>query len=127
VTGRGTRQPPTPPALTSAQRGRIREKGAVSPPNRRPRTARGVPSVVRGAPSTVRGVPSVVRGAPSAVRVCPRANRKRRCLSWLEATIRGLAKSGGGLGGLDWDTVRPLIESILGDLDDVEVVVYVGR
>lgn len=38
-----------------------------------------------------------------------------------------LPKLGCGLGGLDWETVRPLIESILGDLEDVEVVVYAGR
>ena len=31
---------------------------------------------------------------------------------------------GSGNGGLDWRAVRPLIESVLGDLPDVEVVVY---
>jgi O-acetyl-ADP-ribose deacetylase (regulator of RNase III) len=38
-----------------------------------------------------------------------------------------LPKLGCGLGGLDWDAVRPLIESILGDLEGVEVVVYEGE
>ena len=31
---------------------------------------------------------------------------------------------GAGLGGLDWDDVRPRIEAALGDLDNVEVRVY---
>ena len=31
---------------------------------------------------------------------------------------------GCGNGGLDWDVVRPLIENALGELDDVEVIVY---
>lgn len=35
-----------------------------------------------------------------------------------------LPKLGCGLGGLDWNTVRSLIETILGDLEDVEVVMY---
>lgn len=38
-----------------------------------------------------------------------------------------LPKLGCGLGGLDWNKVRPLIDTILGDLEDVEVVVYEGR
>lgn len=38
-----------------------------------------------------------------------------------------LPKLGCGLGGLDWNKVRPLIDTILGDLEDVEVVVYDGR
>ncbi len=62
-------------------------------------------------------------------------------LEWVEAGLHdlhrvllaegiasiALPKLGCGLGGLDWDTVRPLIESILGDLEGVEVVVYAGR
>ena len=35
-------------------------------------------------------------------------------------------KLGCGLGGLDWNAVRPLIEQTLGDLEAVEVVVYEG-
>lgn len=38
-----------------------------------------------------------------------------------------LPKLGCGLGGLEWKEVRPLIDTILGDMDDVEVVVYEGR
>jgi O-acetyl-ADP-ribose deacetylase (regulator of RNase III) len=43
-----------------------------------------------------------------------------------EKQIRSLAVPplGCGNGGLDWADVRPLIESALGDLDGVEVVVY---
>jgi O-acetyl-ADP-ribose deacetylase (regulator of RNase III) len=62
-------------------------------------------------------------------------------LEWVEAGLHdlrrvllaegiasiALPKLGCGLGGLDWYTVRPLIESILGDLEGVEVVVYAGR
>jgi O-acetyl-ADP-ribose deacetylase (regulator of RNase III) len=38
-----------------------------------------------------------------------------------------LPKLGCGLGGLDWNTVRPLIEQALGDLEGVDVVVYEGK
>ena len=43
-----------------------------------------------------------------------------------EKGIRAIAipPLGSGNGGLDWQAVRPLIESFLGDLEDVEVIVY---
>lgn len=45
-----------------------------------------------------------------------------------ERKIRSIAlpRLGCGLGGLNWEDVRPLIESAIGDLDDVEIVVYDG-
>lgn len=59
-------------------------------------------------------------------------------LEWIEAGLRdlrtviavkgirsiALPPLGSGNGGLDWNTVRPLIERAIGDLDGVEVVVY---
>ncbi len=43
-----------------------------------------------------------------------------------EKEIRSVAVPplGCGNGGLDWNTVRPLIEKALGDLDDVEILIY---
>lgn len=43
-----------------------------------------------------------------------------------EKQIRSIALPplGCGNGGLDWEVVRPLIEEALGDLKDVEIVVY---
>ncbi len=43
-----------------------------------------------------------------------------------EKQIRSIAipPLGCGNGGLDWEVVRPLIEETLGDLEDVEIVVY---
>jgi len=43
-----------------------------------------------------------------------------------EKQIRSVAipPLGCGNGGLDWSTVRPMIEEALGDLDDVEILVY---
>ena len=44
----------------------------------------------------------------------------------LENNIRSIAipPLGSGNGGLDWDAVRPKIEAALGELDDVDIVVY---
>lgn len=59
-------------------------------------------------------------------------------LAWIESGLKDLKRVigdrhirsiaipplGAGNGGLDWQDVRPLIEAALGDLADVEVVVY---
>lgn len=50
----------------------------------------------------------------------------RRVLLTESIASVALPKLGCGLGGLDWKTVRPLIEQALGDLEGVEVVVYEG-
>ena len=64
--------------------------------------------------------------------------RSRTRPEWVEAGLADLRKVirdkgigsiavpplGCGNGGLGWDVVRPLIERMLGDLDDVDVIVY---
>ena len=59
-------------------------------------------------------------------------------LAWIEAGLHDLTKTiadlgirtiavpplGCGAGGLQWDTVRPMIEQILGEIPDLDVLVY---
>lgn len=51
----------------------------------------------------------------------------RRVLIELEAKSVAVPPLGCGNGGLDWDDVRPLIVSTLGDLESVDVLLYAPR